>query len=1054
MLSKLRAGLWVALVALLLPALSNAQQIESRIIGKVLDQSKAALPGVTVTATSRDTGLVRTTVSGGDGSYTITNLPPGTYQVAFELSGFQAKTNTVTLGMAQVQTSDAELGMAGVTETVTVQADAQVLDISSARIGVNVSPEEVENLPVNGRNFANLMTLATGATSDGNGGWASVRFNGKSNQQNYLNYDGVDGTYVWDASPGYLNATGSQFRLQTSMESVAEFRVNSGLAPAESGLGSGGNITVISKSGNNAFRGSVFEYKRDDALDSASKYDDQKQELSLDQFGGSIGGPIAHNQTFFFFSYEGLRQTTGLRFTEAVPSDEARRRILAGEPVGTGAGQTPDRTRAVAPLLNGFPLGTTPTSNALVALTTLQSEAEQDEDSLSFRIDHQFNGNHSAYFRYLYSNGDVDTPDRTVTPRRVRAEQRPKNFVANYQGIFGMLVNEMKVGVNMPQTSAVAFSNTAGYDPIGVSLSGTFTSSSIDARGTTGIARSGLLIRASSAASTTGSVFDPRSLSLQDTVTWTRGSHTFKSGFEYRNIQSDFQFLGSTEITYNSINDFIDNRPASIAVNADSPVFRPEQFYAIGFLQDSWRASDRLTLELGLRYDYYSVVKEADGRAKPFFVEENEFGADPDSAYDADKNNFSPRLSAVYQLNEKTALRAGFGLFYGPGQFEDRIQPMENFIARSRVQTADVPNNGLAYPVDAAQLRDLLSIRGYTHHYPNEYNVQYGVSVERELPGQINLSAGYTGSKGKDMFLRGVGNILDPTTRARLVPRYGQIDFKTAGCVDDIALGGLYQISGCGRANYDALQLSATRRFRAGFTGGLQYQYSRNKGTTQGSNEAVTAQNTFDFESDYGTNPQDIPHTFNGSLVYLIPGDGFWRGGWRLGGILNGRSGVPLNVTITRDDNRTISGATVTNIPGGNSRGTQRPDLVPGVDPYLKDGVRWLNPAAFATPQPGTFGNLPRNFLRGPNFWQLDLMFSKDFRFMNTQGIQLRAEIFNIANRLNYEAPALNLPNNGTPGAPFTDAQAGTFGYILGPLNRTVGLGTARQTQISLRYTF
>ena len=221
-----------------------------------------------------------------------------------------------------------------------------MLDTSSARIGVNVSPVEVEKLPVNGRNFANLMTLATGATSDGNGGWASVRFNGKSNQQNYLNYDGVDGTYVWDASPGYLNATGSQFRLQTSMESVAEFRVNSGLAPAESGLGAGGNITVVSKSGSNRFRGSLFEYRRDDALDSASKYDDVKQKLELDQFGGSIGGPIIRNRTFFFASYEGLRQTTGLSFTEAVPSAEARRRILAGEPVGS-------RRRARAPSAPG-----------------------------------------------------------------------------------------------------------------------------------------------------------------------------------------------------------------------------------------------------------------------------------------------------------------------------------------------------------------------------------------------------------------------------------------------------------------------------------------------------------------------------------------------------------------------------------------------------------------------------------------------------------------------------------------------------------------------------
>ena len=213
------------------------------------------------------------------GTYAVTNLGPGEYAIQVELSGFQTRNRDVVLGVGQIQTVDVSLPVAGVAESVTVEAEAQVLEVASARIGVNVSPEEVKNLPVNGRNFANLMTLATGATSDGNGGWASVRFNGKSNQQNYLNYDGVDGSYVWDASPGYLNATGSQFRLQTSMESVAEFRVNSGLAPAESGLGAGGNITVISKSGSNRFAGSFFEYKRDDALDAASKYDDKKQEL-------------------------------------------------------------------------------------------------------------------------------------------------------------------------------------------------------------------------------------------------------------------------------------------------------------------------------------------------------------------------------------------------------------------------------------------------------------------------------------------------------------------------------------------------------------------------------------------------------------------------------------------------------------------------------------------------------------------------------------------------------------------------------------------------------
>ncbi len=168
---------------------------------------------------------------------------------------------------------------------------------------------------------------------------------------------------------------------------------------------------------------------------------------------------------------------------------------------------------------------------------------------------------------------------------------------------------------------------------------------------------------------------------------------------------------------------------------------------------------------------------------------------------------------------------------------------------------------------------------------------------------------------------------------------------------------------------------------------------------------------------------------------------------------MNARSGVPINVTINRPDTVSVGGVTVTNVPGGNTRGTLRPDLVPGVDPYLKDGVRWLNPAAFAAPLPGTFGNLPRNFLRGPEFWQVDLMTSKDFRFGQNQGVQVRLEIFNIANRLNYENPAAALPA-GTIGQPFTDAVAGTFGYMLGPLNRTVGLGTARQTQLAIRYLF
>ena len=316
-------------------------------------------------------------------------------------------------------------------------ADATVIETTSAKIGVNVSPEELKNLPVNGRNFANLMTLATGATTDGNGGWASVRFNGKSNQQNYLNYDGVDGSYVWDASPGYLNATGSQFRLQTSMESIAEFRVNSGLAPAESGLGAGGNITVISKSGSNRFNGSLFNYFRNDALDAASKYDDKKQELEINQFGGSTGGPDRHEPDVL------LRQ---LRRPEAddrpvVHRGRAERRSHSPHP-GRRAGrqrrgQSPARTQAVAPLLAASRRARWRRPIPCSRSRRSTPQAEQTEHAISARVDHRFTNNQSFYARVLYSDGDVDTPDRTVTPRRVHATQQPMNVVFNHQSLFG-----------------------------------------------------------------------------------------------------------------------------------------------------------------------------------------------------------------------------------------------------------------------------------------------------------------------------------------------------------------------------------------------------------------------------------------------------------------------------------------------------------------------------------------------------------------------------------------------------------------------------------------
>ena len=363
------------------------------IVGTITDPNGGILPGVAVTVTASSTGTVCTAVSDGQGRYTVSNLAPGSYQVALELSGSPTRRD-MTLGVGDAKAVDVAMPVAGCDRSGPRHREASPLDTESARIGVNVSPAEIEQLPVNGRNFANLMTLATGATTDGNGGWASVRFNGKSNQQNYLNYDGVDGTYVWDASPGYLNATGSQFRLQTSMESIAEFRVNSGLAPAESGLGAGGNITVISKSGSGSpARSSSSSGTTRSTPRASTTARSRISSITSSEDRSAARSPPTRPSSSPATKGSSRRPAC---FTEAVPSDEAIRRIQAGEPVGSGAGQSAARTQAVAPLLAGFPRGTAATANPL-ALATLNTQADQREHTVSFRVDHRFTNNQSLY---------------------------------------------------------------------------------------------------------------------------------------------------------------------------------------------------------------------------------------------------------------------------------------------------------------------------------------------------------------------------------------------------------------------------------------------------------------------------------------------------------------------------------------------------------------------------------------------------------------------------------------------------------------------------------
>jgi hypothetical protein len=335
-------GVVAALILATLPAFAAAQTDAGRVSGTVRDASSAFVGGATVKVKNEKTGETRTTLTNAQGYFVISPLRPSTYTVTAEKPGFaNIEYTQMPLAVGQELALDFEFHPAGVQENVTVVATAPVLDISSARIGANVSEREVQNLPVNGRQMSQLMLQAPGSQNAGTGTWQDIRFSGRAVEQNVIRYDGIEGSAIIDAAPGNLNGEiPSPFKLQASLENVQEFRVESSSYPAEYGTGTGGQVSVITKSGGNAFRGSVFEYLRNDKLDAPNYFDATrnndgsvidrlpKSKLQQNQFGGSLGGPLLHDRAFFFGSYEGYVLNAGTNAIEAVPSPAAWARAV------------------------------------------------------------------------------------------------------------------------------------------------------------------------------------------------------------------------------------------------------------------------------------------------------------------------------------------------------------------------------------------------------------------------------------------------------------------------------------------------------------------------------------------------------------------------------------------------------------------------------------------------------------------------------------------------------------------------------------------------------
>ncbi len=1150
----------LALAALLLTSAAIfAQTDQGRITGTVTDANGAIVPGASVLVKNEKTGEERTATTNDDGTFTVPALKASNYVVTATAPNFApAKVTDVQVAVGQERDLNITLGTTEVTASVNIVAGTEaVTDTSSASMSATVNQREVEGLPINGRQLSQLYLQAPGSVNSGSGTFGDIRFSGRAVQQNIIRFDGIEGSAIIDASPGNLNGeVPSPFRLQSSLENVQEFRVDSNNFPAEYGTGTGGQINVVTKSGGNQFHGSVFEFLRNDALDAANFFDNiigKKSPLRLNQFGGSVGGPIMKDKLFFFVSYEGYRLRAGVNSIEAVPGTAAR---LCAPPFGSGSINC---NAAIVPLLPAFrspdaAIIQQGTGSNLFDVAQLQSNSIVDENAIAARFDYKINQRHSVYLRYFRDQGTNDQPEG-VTGRRVLINANPQNGVIALQSILKpTLLNEFKFGFNGAYTRINGFAPTVnGIDlsAIAINISGNTANFGIAGQGTSaGTAVPGGLVRANSATNGRGQPYTPYSLSFVDNLNWTRGNHNFKFGGEVRAIRLYTDRLGGTTYTYSNIASFLANTPQSVQflgdVSAPSPFnggatgqrYAKQEYY-IGYAQDEWKIRPNLTLNYGLRYEYYTPLREDRNLQVLFDIETGQLRPSSEDAFGAKKTNFGPRVALTWSPNQngtgffgggRTVLRGGFGIYYGPGQTEDQIQPIES----DRISSTFTSGPLNAFPLDTAAAVAFFNSNPNTRSYQprayaREYEIpekvyQYSVSLQQELFYNTVGTVAYVGSQGRDLFLRSVANKILPgetsivngtnipagvgvvnridamgrvvgvtTVRefailngASVQNPFAEVDYKTTG----------------GSDSYNALQATLSRRFDTGLTLNAQYTFSRSFGNTAGSNEARTLATNFDFEDDRGYNNFDVRHTFNLSAIYNLPFGSGRRydlgsvgnailGNWEIGGIINARSGLPIEVLVTRPDvvimcTNAAAGCTagevrqlpgtintanplpagftaVVNTPGGGaSRNVRRPDLIPGVNPYLNDDRSLLNPAAFAIPEPGTFGNLPRNALRGPNFRQFDLILNKRFRLTETTNIEFRTEVFNIFNTTNFSSPSSTLNNAlGTganqiqPGQPFTQAAAGsTFGLLRQTVERTVGLGTNRQIQFALRLNF
>jgi hypothetical protein len=1076
-----RTGL--CLVILLAFAAPAAAQIDTAsVVGTVLDQSGAVLPGVTVTATQEATGVVATAVTNASGQYVFPGLKVGTYTVAAELAGFKrALQREVVLRVQDRAEVNFQLAVGELSEEVVVSGRSELLQTQSADIGNVVDERQVRDLPLLGRRYSELAFLSPGVvvapagiTSRGE----DTFFNANGNYATWNNYtlDGADN----NSFSTNLQERSAQV-VQPPVDALQEFKVQTRTYSAEFGKAAGAVINASIKQGTNDYRGSVYEFFRDEAFN-ANTWDNNRAGRDKGPFnqhiaGGTFGGPVVRGKTFFFGDYQATRTERALTLPSTVPTARMRAGDLS-ELTGAMTASNPfvpagcvnAATKQIAPncidpvaarLINLYPLPNVPGSGFFNNNFISNGILDNDIDQFDVRLDHALSTNDNIFGRYSYQETNRHEPPALEDPLASgdfasNIFIRGQNFAGGWSRVFGnALFSEFRFGYNRARSDSV-------HPAFGIDANSEFGIRGVpnDPRFYGGLPHMPI----SRFARLGGPFFRPQFQTSQvyqfaENVTWTRGTHTMKFGVERRRDLVNYIDLRSLngELGFNDgrytgfgLGDFL----LGLSSTQRLTLFHEPDLYSDGwqaYAQDSWGVTDTVTLSLGLRYEYFTPLFDRNNQLTNIIPETGEIvtagdgGTFDRALVNPDRNDFAPRVGLAWTLNPRLVMRAGYGVFY---QQTDRYGS-ESQLGLNLPQlvdasiTANSANDPPAFtfaqgftPLNAATVNK--SIVQWRIQDPNQQTPivhQFSIGPEWQFGPEMVAAVEYVGNRvrhGRRLRNLNEGQIVTPGVGPVVFP-YAQYGFGNAF---------LEQIVTNGRADYNALQTRVARRMNKGLAFTVAYTFSSAKGDfidhlTAGGGASGNFPNTmYDMAADYGPLPFDVTHRLVTSFIYELPWGasramqapgalGAIVNDWSINGILSLNSGLPFSIGST---DRANAG------PGRNVRADCVGDPVP--DGFEQTLTRWFDTTAFAQPALFTHGNCSYNNVRGPSSKSMNLSVFRGIPIGATRRLELRAEIFNVFNWTNFGFPASNVSNQGT------------FGQI------TSSLGDPREMQFAVKFYF